>query len=215
MGSTGETIMQPIEFWRLRSYLSLHEAAALIVGADPSEFPVDLPDRPRGYQAAHSALLEAIKSSQLPASGEVRAYYEEHSSVDWTCANVRVADLLDWPKLHNINAGFFFQSANQPSSVANVTGSSDGSCPAQCNPKDAEPAKPSRRGPKLGTIDRLSEKDRALIPEMRRIIDGEKVSAKDAARRLIDQIAGSADPENKIRRLVTCYYKNSEPSTAS
>jgi hypothetical protein len=65
--------MEPLDFWRLCDEVSVVQAALLIVGEDPagSQEYVDRnnqQDRPRGYDAAKTALMNAIIGKRLPAT---------------------------------------------------------------------------------------------------------------------------------------------------
>ena len=66
--------MDSMDYWRLCDELSVLQAAALIVGVDPSSevgancesWPID--KQPAGYYAAKSALVNAINARRLPAT---------------------------------------------------------------------------------------------------------------------------------------------------
>jgi hypothetical protein len=63
-----------------------------------------------------------------------------------------------------------------------------------------------RRGPVPGMIRRYEEADRALIPELQRLMLEESLSVTEAARRLEDRIAGSnTSSVAKVKRLVKRY----------
>lgn len=79
--------MDSIDYWRLCDELTVLQAAALIVGVDPSSengancegWSIDL--QPLGYHAAKSALINAVKAGRLTATlrHQARDYgYAEH-----------------------------------------------------------------------------------------------------------------------------------------
>jgi hypothetical protein len=61
-----------LDYWRLCDELSVLHAALLIVGKDPSEISVYVEkwavhERPVGYEAAKTALKNAVRSGRLKA----------------------------------------------------------------------------------------------------------------------------------------------------
>lgn len=61
------------DFWRLCDELSVVQAALLIVGQDPAPIQEHIlnwqpPERPPGFDAAFSALKNAINATTLPAT---------------------------------------------------------------------------------------------------------------------------------------------------
>jgi hypothetical protein len=78
-------------------------------------------------------------------------------------------------------------------------------------PITSEPAaarkRAKRRGPKPGTIDRFGEADRKLLPEMTELIKAERLTPREAARRLSRKIAGQtrSSEESRTRRLANRY----------
>ena len=72
----------------------------------------------------------------------------------------------------------------------------------------AECLKRPRRGPKPGTVSRYAAADRALFPEIKRLLDdGKATSPHDAALQLVEagKVAGTATPDSKKRRLAGAY----------
>ena len=64
--------MDALDYWRLCDELSVVQAALLIVGEDPAESQEYIArwqpeDRPKGYDAVKTALINAIKRKQLRA----------------------------------------------------------------------------------------------------------------------------------------------------
>jgi hypothetical protein len=64
-----------------------------------------------------------------------------------------------------------------------------------------------RRGPVPGKLRRYAESDRALFPEMVRIIREQRVSPTEAARQLVEKIRGSGCEDSKVRRLAKAYSR--------
>jgi hypothetical protein len=69
------------------------------------------------------------------------------------------------------------------------------------------PPRKSRRGPKPGTVRRFDEKDRALFPQIDRLVQEEKLSATAATRMLAEdrKVAGHGDPTSRAKRLARLY----------
>jgi hypothetical protein len=67
-----------------------------------------------------------------------------------------------------------------------------------------------RRGPKPGTLNRYVDSDRALFPEMQRLMRDHQLSATAAARRLAEdgKVAGVGGSESRARRLVDRFNKS-------
>ena len=78
--------------------------------------------------------------------------------------------------------------------------------PKQPAPKKAVKQR-RRRGPRPGAIDRFAKADRALLPEMTKLIKQQHITAGEAAQLLSDRIAGRGSDDNKARRLATRYRK--------
>jgi hypothetical protein len=73
------------------------------------------------------------------------------------------------------------------------------------------PSKPRRRkGPVPGTVDRYSESDRALYPELKRLIKKERLSATAAALQLANdnRVAGIGSVQSRARRLAGRYLED-------
>jgi hypothetical protein len=76
-----------------------------------------------------------------------------------------------------------------------------------------------RRGPKPGTVDRYGEADRALFPEVERIMREDRVTASAAALKLAEggvegkNVEGFGTPKSRAKRLTGSYLKKREPET--
>jgi len=68
----------------------------------------------------------------------------------------------------------------------------------------------NRRGPIPGTLDRYGKPDRALYPELKRLMDEKQLSATAAANELANtgKVKGIGTPENRARRLVRRYNED-------
>jgi len=66
--------MEGMDYWRLCDELSVIQAALLIIGIDPSSEQTYYADvsrpyeRPQGYDAARTALINAILDGRLPTT---------------------------------------------------------------------------------------------------------------------------------------------------
>jgi hypothetical protein len=69
-----------------------------------------------------------------------------------------------------------------------------------------------KRGPAPGTLDRYGKADRALFPELRRIMRDEQVSVAAAATRLAEQgkVTGVGAPSSRAKRLAARYRRERE-----
>jgi hypothetical protein len=101
-----------LDYWRLCDELSVVQAALLIVDEDPSEaqyyIEKEAPgNRPKGYNAAKAALVNAILRKRLSAriieSGE-----EDFGAPDWHQTTIAVEDLRAWLRSRGFKTGFFF-----------------------------------------------------------------------------------------------------------
>ena len=62
-------------------------------------------------------------------------------------------------------------------------------------------ARKTRRGPEPGTVDRFGESDRALYPEIERIMREGHKTVHAATLELASKVQGSGAPENRAKRL--------------
>ncbi len=130
--------MEGMDYWRLCDELSVIQAALLMVGIDPSTEKgyaerLQPHERPYGYEAARTALINAVLSKTLPASvryaarergwsegleeGElVGSDSRGHEIVykvepDWSRTTVRVEDLKAWLARRSFRSDFFCAEA--------------------------------------------------------------------------------------------------------
>ena len=66
-----------------------------------------------------------------------------------------------------------------------------------------------RRGPQRGTISRFNEDDKALFPEIKRIMQRESKSANEAARKLVDEgkVKGRGAEQSRALRLARAFRR--------
>jgi len=77
-----------------------------------------------------------------------------------------------------------------------------------------DPSRRTRRGPQRGTVDRFGEADRALFPEMYRLVDEDHKSVHAAALELASasKIKGAGTPNSRAQRLAK-RFRNQRPAT--
>lgn len=126
--------MESLDYWRLCEELSIIQAALLIAGNDPSVDHAYVEgwsheNRPKGYEAAKTALIHAVRSKRLEAiirhDAWPRGYNEEVNSEhdltkykgisyifkvepDWKSTTIKVDDLIAWLSSRGFRDGFFF-----------------------------------------------------------------------------------------------------------
>jgi hypothetical protein len=68
-----------------------------------------------------------------------------------------------------------------------------------------------RKGPAPGTVGRNRKDDRALYPELKRMMDNDHLSLTAAARKLAEdgRVGGYGIPESRARRLAKLYKADS------
>jgi hypothetical protein len=135
--------MESMDYWRLCDELSVIQAALLIADTDPSTDHAyvegwNVENRPAGYEAAKTAIVNAISGKRLPASIRYSIRYpdhhkdepnsdetisqDEHGNVlyakrqpDLILTTVRVEDLRAWLSSRGLKTGFFFpDSVSKP-----------------------------------------------------------------------------------------------------
>ncbi len=122
--------MEKMDYWRLCDELSVVQAALLIVGIDPSEFPYVMGwqehERPENFSAALAALSHASLGGRLSATirtaVETRwdsiaeaSYDDDTGEPDWQKTTILVEDLKGWLKGRGLKTGFFFPQAGDTS----------------------------------------------------------------------------------------------------
>jgi hypothetical protein len=113
--------LKGLDYWRLCDELSVVQAALLIVGQDPAGMQeyvnTNQPgDRPSGYDAAKTAISNALRSGAI--AGRIGPIYEYdingstcgviEDSIDPANSRVEVASLRNWLAGRGFRSGFFF-----------------------------------------------------------------------------------------------------------
>ncbi|MBW1895337.1 MAG: hypothetical protein JRI91_16840 [Deltaproteobacteria bacterium] len=118
--------MKKMDYWRLCDELSVVQAALLMVGITPEEYPYVMNEgeheRPENFSAALTALSHAILGGRLPAT--IRKFVETNWEIiaeaeygydtdepDWQKTTILVEDLKVWLKGLGVKTGFFFPQA--------------------------------------------------------------------------------------------------------
>lgn len=107
-----------LDFWCLCDELTIQEAALLVVGVSPAKYGsverMTVAQRPRGYEAAKSAILNALRGGRIsgtivPETGFDNDGIEYQISDAVTLwSRVEVAGLRDWLHGRGLRTGFFF-----------------------------------------------------------------------------------------------------------
>jgi hypothetical protein len=108
--------MESLDHWRLCEDLNVRQAALLIVGVDPTgSYNIDhWNETPRGYEAAETALRNAIRNKRLSANiveiEDVEGAFGRGpvGQHNWDQTTVSVEDLQVWLRSRGITTGFFF-----------------------------------------------------------------------------------------------------------
>jgi hypothetical protein len=110
-------------YWRFCDALSVVQAALLIVGEDPSVTQGYIAnwapkDRPTGFDAVETALINAIEGKRLPATVAEMEAVDEHdrhvADLDLHRTTILVEDLRVWLKSRGVTTGFFFPQPEGP-----------------------------------------------------------------------------------------------------
>jgi len=111
--------MQKFDYWRLCDDFSIVQAALLIAGEDLSQNSSvehwDVNKGPLGYEAAKTAIVNALKRKSLegnlvlePEHDQNGNFVEYTDTVDLSSSIVSVGDLRRFLKKRGISDGFFF-----------------------------------------------------------------------------------------------------------
>ena len=120
-----------LNYWRLCDELSVYEAALLTVGLSPSEFPylenTNLDRRPRGFEAAKTAIRNALRSGRIV--GTVQPEYTNDfngdtepitGTINVHSSRVEVESLKNWLVSRGFQRGFFFPISDEAPDYLNV-----------------------------------------------------------------------------------------------
>lgn len=111
------TNMDALDYWRLCDELNIYQFALLVIGQDPVDFDyirqLTIDQRPRGYEAAKTALRSAIQSQKVPATlvdGELVELPngDRHFETDWWETRIEVDEIRKWLLSRGMTTGFFF-----------------------------------------------------------------------------------------------------------
>jgi hypothetical protein len=131
--------MESLDYWRLCDELTVIQAALLLTGNDPTVDANYIENwnyeaRPVGYEAAKTAMQNAIMAKRLPATiryeSRERGYNEEpedgesigrHQGMqvifkklpEWQLTTVHVEDLRLWLLSRGFKSGFFFPDVSE------------------------------------------------------------------------------------------------------
>jgi len=111
--------MDEFDYWRLCDDLSILQAALLIVGEDPSQNSSverwEVENRPLGYEAAKTAIVNSLKRGDLEGNLFWEVEYNDEgipmgdsNIVDISNSIVPVESLRGFLKKRGISSGFFF-----------------------------------------------------------------------------------------------------------
>lgn len=124
--------MQPIDYWKFSSELSVIQAALLIIGTDPADAEEYIEtwrscSRPEGYDATITALRNDILKGRLKATlrhgvDNTEPFYFEGQYIegesrpkempDWHRTTIAVDDLKLWLRSKGIKNCFFFNQSD-------------------------------------------------------------------------------------------------------
>ena len=111
------------DFWRLCDELSIRDAALLISGVSPAKYSdverKGIGDRPKGYEAAKTAMVNALRKGRIPGEIEEEMEYDMngpagpiHGSVSID-SRVEVEGLRSWLLSRGMKTGFFFPEVEE------------------------------------------------------------------------------------------------------
>ena len=116
--------MESLDYWRLCDELSIVQAALLLAECDPSggdgyAEAWDMDKRPKGYEAAKTAITNAFRRGAI--KGRLIPNYEYdingnqcgaiEDSINLVESRVEVESLREWLATRGIRTGFFFPTA--------------------------------------------------------------------------------------------------------
>lgn len=107
-----------LDYWRLCDELNVYEAALLIVGKSPGEMPYveqwNIDKRPKGYEAAKTAIKNALRGGRIKGTVESEFTSDFNGNPVPTPGSVsldsrvEVASLKVWLESRGFRRGFFF-----------------------------------------------------------------------------------------------------------
>lgn len=107
-----------LDYWRLCDELSVTEAALLVAGHSPGQFPYveswEPHKRPRGYEAAKTAITNALRGGRIKGTAEpatcedINGFPEPIPNSVALSSRVEVQSLKEWLISRGLLRGFFF-----------------------------------------------------------------------------------------------------------
>ncbi len=107
-----------LDYWRLCDELSIFEAALLTAGQSPGKLPHvenwEAHDRPSGYEAAKTAITNALRGGRIKGTIELATWdgdFGKPEPIQDTVAltsRIEVASLKEWLVSRGFRRGFFF-----------------------------------------------------------------------------------------------------------
>lgn len=92
------------QHWDLHQRFTMHEAAMLWIGQEPSTQGLDNPDP--AYQATRAALVQALKARQLDGVFMVENSHDPDAPVLWTESSVYRDSLVEWALSRGVRPAF-------------------------------------------------------------------------------------------------------------
>jgi hypothetical protein len=117
------------DFWRLCDELTIHEAALLVAGESPAahyhDENWDVAKRPRGYEAAKSAITNALRRNSIPGTiiedfeHDINGQRYPLKGTITLESRVEVEGLRTWLWSRGLRNGFFFPQQVEPADYLN------------------------------------------------------------------------------------------------
>jgi hypothetical protein len=159
--------------------------------------------------AAHRDLYAAVREKRVRLRGKLNG----ELFVDIDPDEQRVGELSIWGETLACGAHTYKDVCCLRADVESAAGASF-AAPASTIAISESPApeaalvpEKKRPGPAPGAIDRFGKDDRALYPEIGRLMREQNITEGEAARRLAPRIKGRGNEDSRIRRLAGRYRK--------
>jgi hypothetical protein len=111
------------DYWRLCEELSVYEATLLIAGKSPAQLPYveqwDTDNRPRGYEAAKTAIANALRGGRIKGTivpeftSNFNGNSEPIQDTVSLSSRVEVVSLKVWLESRGLRKGFFFPNRTE------------------------------------------------------------------------------------------------------
>lgn len=116
--SLPESEPDDLDYWRLCDELSISDAALLLAGHSPGKFPYvekwETHERPRGYEAAKTAIMNALRGGRIKGRIELEDRFDFNGNPEpiqgsvALSSRVEVESLKEWLASRGFRRGFFF-----------------------------------------------------------------------------------------------------------